>query len=63
MNIKDAIAILQAAELHGTKEIVFAYWDAESFGMEEGEEWNQKSEQIEECIDWSGIHDIMFEIA
>ena len=57
MTIESAIKNLEAAKANGVKNIVLAYWDADSFEMEEGEEWAGLSDYMEEVMDWSGTHD------
>ncbi len=61
MTIEDAIKNLEAAKERGIKHIVFAYWDAAAFEMEEGEEWAGTADYLEDQMDWAHTHeDLLF---
>jgi hypothetical protein len=62
MDIDTAIQQLEEAKHEGVKNIVFAYWTAESFGTEDDEDWEYTADRIELEMDWSVAHDSMEEI-
>ena len=59
MTIDDAIKQLESEKKNGTKNIVFAYWDASSFDRTDDDEWAYLSQTVEDKMDWSDAHDQM----
>lgn len=62
MNIEQAYQTLRILQLKGVENVVLAVWDAQSFDLQEGYEWACTAEMLEHSMDWSQVHDRMFEI-
>jgi hypothetical protein len=63
MSIEEAIKNLEQARDAGVKHIVLAYWEADSFDMQDDEEWAAATDFIDNKMDWSATHeDIQFHI-
>ena len=61
MTIEQAIENLQTAKASGVKHIVLAYWEAGAFLMEEGDEWGDLADFLEDQMDWAHTHeDLLF---
>lgn len=54
MKVKDAIKSLK--ELDPNEEIIFAYWENDSFDLKK-KDWNDVVEYIDSDFDWSATHD------
>lgn len=54
--------MLRSLQRKGVEDVVIAVWDAQSFDLQEGHEWASLSEVIEHDMDWSAVHDRMFQI-
>lgn len=57
MTIEEAIKNLQEAKEAGKKNIVIAWWDSESFGQEDNEDWAYLCDMADRKMDWSNAHD------
>jgi hypothetical protein len=55
MTIDQAIECLERAKEKGVKSIVIAFWEAEMFGREDDERWEEIAEHLDE-MDWSNCH-------
>ena len=62
MTIDDAIKQLETEKKNGTKNIVFAYWDASSFDRTDDDDWADVSQIVEYKMDWSIAHDQMTDL-
>jgi hypothetical protein len=62
MTIDDAIKQLKDEKKNGTKNIVFAYWDASSFDRTDDDDWAYLSQTVEDKMDWSIAHDQMTDL-
>lgn len=57
MTIDEAIKQLESEKKGGTKNIIFAWWDARCFEREDDEDWGAICEIVEDKMDWSDAHD------
>jgi hypothetical protein len=57
MKIREAIKALQEEEKNGTKNVIMAYWTAESFEREDDTAWQEDLEIIDTDMDWSNAHE------
>ena len=57
MNIDQAISQLEKAKASGAKNIVFAFWEAECFEMEDNQLWEEATNHIDKRMDWSRTND------
>jgi hypothetical protein len=62
MSIEEAIQQLKQCKARGVENIVFAYWEAEMFGLDDDANWAGVSDAIESEMDWSRAHDHMSQI-
>ena len=69
MKIDDAIRMLEEAKKAGSKNIIFAFWEADLFtkvndkgnvkAFKEGEVWENIVEFIDDNMDWGYTHDAL----
>ena len=59
MSIEEAIELLKSEAENGNKSIILAYWTAEMFGKENGEEWDGFVATVEDKMDWAMAHEEM----
>jgi hypothetical protein len=57
MNIDEAIKQLESEKKGGTKNIIFAWWDASCFERKDDEDWGSLCEVVEDKMDWSRAHE------
>jgi hypothetical protein len=57
MTIDDAIKQLESEKKGGTKNIIFAWWDATCFNRQDDDDWGSLCEIVEDKMDWSDAHD------
>jgi hypothetical protein len=57
MTIDEAIKQLETEKKNGTKNIVFAYWDASCFDRTDDDDWAAICDSIDHKMDWSNAHD------
>jgi hypothetical protein len=62
MTIDQAIRELQEARERGVRSIIFAYWEAQMFGLDDNRDWEAAAEQAEGGMDWSSTHENLSEI-
>jgi hypothetical protein len=62
MTIDDAIKQLEDEKKNGTKNIIFAWWDASWFERKDDEDWGAICEVVEDKMDWSHAYDQMTDI-
>ncbi len=56
MTIDEAIERLIEAKEEDVKNIIFAFWDAEMFQIEDNADWALKADDVEMNFDWSNTH-------
>jgi hypothetical protein len=57
VTIDEVIENLKQAKASGKTNIVFAWWDSESFGRKDDEDWAYLCELADRKMDWSNAHD------
>ncbi len=57
MKIKDAIKLLKEEEKNGVKNIIMAYWTAESFERKDNRSWEEDLDIVDTDMDWSSSHE------
>lgn len=68
MKIDQAINMLQEAKANGSKNIIFAFWEAGLFERKAGktfkdnETWANITNFIDENMDWAYVHESLQEI-
>ena len=62
MTIDEAIKQLETEKKKGTKNIVFAYWDASCFDRTDDDDWADVSQIVEDKMDWCIAHDQMTDL-
>lgn len=57
MTIDEAIETLKAEKQSGTKSVILAWWNADMFGRQDDEAWEQAADVVERKHDWSSTHE------
>ena len=56
MLIDDAISMLKDAKKNGAKNVVIAWWESDCFQRQEGKDWHEICQYMDENMDWSLTH-------
>jgi hypothetical protein len=57
MKIEEAIKLLQDEKKSGTKNVIMAYWTAESFERKDNRSWKEDLNIVDTDMDWSTSHE------
>jgi hypothetical protein len=57
MKIEEAIKALQEEKKNGIKNVIMAYWTADSFEREDDTAWKEDLEILDTELDWSATHE------
>ncbi len=57
MKIEEAIKLLHDEKKSGTKNVIMAYWTAESFERKDNRSWKEDLNIVDTDMDWSASHE------